>query len=189
MQSGFSDIIRRFLTKVGLYSVWEYFPVEYTHIHTDFKSTSVLDHFIVNERIRSVIEDCNVMHLGDNLSRHSPVMLKLNLEKLPLLDKRSHVTPLIPVWYKANQEEIDQYTHSRHSKLVGLDTPQSIYCSNIHLSLTSCHRSLRQRMIVSPLIAVKILRKILPKIVQMRKIFLVGVIMWSHIGRMPYFGI
>ena len=45
--SGFARTISRFLNKVGLVSVWEHYPVDYTHIHTDFKSTSTLDHFVV----------------------------------------------------------------------------------------------------------------------------------------------
>ena len=81
--SGFARTVDRFLSRLGLVSTWEYFPVDYTHIHTDFKSTSILDHFILNRRLVSAIVDCGVIHLGDNPSRHSPIMPKLNLGTIP----------------------------------------------------------------------------------------------------------
>ena len=47
--SGFSSRMKQFLTRLGLVSVWEQFPISYTHVHTDLVSTTTLDHFIVNE--------------------------------------------------------------------------------------------------------------------------------------------
>ena len=46
--SGFAAKVRNFTSRVGLKSVWEKFPIDFTHIHTDMKSTSVLDHFFLN---------------------------------------------------------------------------------------------------------------------------------------------
>ena len=50
-KSGFSKEMRNFVDRLGLVSLWEYFPVDYTHIHTDNVSTATLGHFIVNERL------------------------------------------------------------------------------------------------------------------------------------------
>ena len=72
-----------FLDKIGLTSVWERFPVSYTHIHTDHLSTSTLDQCLVNEWLIPLIADNGVLHFGDNLSRHSLILLKLNLGVLP----------------------------------------------------------------------------------------------------------
>jgi exonuclease III len=82
--TGFSSSMRQFMERVGLLSVWEHHPVNYTHMHTDMVSTSTIDHFLVNERLLSVIVDAGVLHLGDNLSRHIPIMMKLDLGQLPL---------------------------------------------------------------------------------------------------------
>ena len=38
--SGFAHVMDTFVDKLGLKDVWDTFPVNYTHIHTDFKSTS-----------------------------------------------------------------------------------------------------------------------------------------------------
>ena len=45
----FARSMARFLDRVGLVSVWEKFEVDVTYMHTDSKSTSILDNFYVNE--------------------------------------------------------------------------------------------------------------------------------------------
>jgi exonuclease III len=70
--SGFAASMTRFIEKIQLHSVWDKFPIDFTHIHTDLKSTAILDNFFVSEGFLSFVEDAGVLHLGDNLSRHSP---------------------------------------------------------------------------------------------------------------------
>ena len=48
-QTGFALSVRQFLNRVNLCSIWESKSINYTHIHTDDKSFSTIDHFIVNE--------------------------------------------------------------------------------------------------------------------------------------------
>ena len=71
-----------FLERIGLFSVWEKFQIDFTHIHTDSRSTSIIDHFFVNERLLNLVTDAGPVHLGDNLSRHSPIMMKIQIEGL-----------------------------------------------------------------------------------------------------------
>ena len=73
------------LERLGLVSVWKKFPIDYTHIHTDLKSTSVLDNFFLSERLLEHVEDAGPIHLGDNLSRHSPIMMKIKVENIPVV--------------------------------------------------------------------------------------------------------
>ena len=47
-KSGFSKVMETFLEKTELKSVWDTYPVNFTHIHTDMRSTAVLDHFLVS---------------------------------------------------------------------------------------------------------------------------------------------
>ena len=119
-QSGFSLTMKQFLERLGLISVWEHHPIDYTHIHTDLSSTSSLDHFIVNERLLPLVLDAGPMHLGDNLSRHSPILLKLDLGRIPARKVLKSVNSRKPAWYKANQECKDQYTNCLHVKLYNL---------------------------------------------------------------------
>ena len=90
-----------FLDRIGLTSVWEHFPVSYTHIHTDHLSTSTLDHCLVNEWLISLIADNGVLQFGDNLSRHSLIMLKLNLGALPKRKPMKTENPSRPQWWWA----------------------------------------------------------------------------------------
>ena len=75
--------IERALDKLGLKSVWDKFDCDFTHIHTDNKSVSKIDHFMCNERLFNFIEQCSPIHSGDNFSRHSPIVIKLRVDDIP----------------------------------------------------------------------------------------------------------
>ena len=81
--SGFSIQVRDFMTKIGLVSAWEEFPVTHTHIHTDLKSLSTLDHFMVDPALLPAVVGADALQLGCNLSRHSPIMIKIDIGSLP----------------------------------------------------------------------------------------------------------
>ena len=133
--SSHSILMREFVQRIGLKSVWDRFPVSYTHIHTDMKSTSVLDHFLVNERLLEFVEDAGVMHLGDNLSRHSPIMLKLRVGDIPVRQPQVETPrPRHPAWYKATEDHIAEYTAQLGEKLDSMECPESIFCNDVHCS-------------------------------------------------------
>ena len=94
--SGFSTVMKNFLTRLGLKSLWEQYPVDYTHMHTDDVSSAVLDHFIVNERLLPCVKRCQVLHRGDNMSRHSPILLELDVGAIPTKQKESSWLPKKP---------------------------------------------------------------------------------------------
>ena len=128
--SGHSFLMRECVQRIGLKSVWDRFPVSYTHIHTDMKATSVLDHFLINERLLEYVEDAGVMHLGDNLSRHSPIMLKLRVGDIPARQLRAeNPRPRHPAWYKATEDHMADYTALLREKLSSLECPDSILCN------------------------------------------------------------
>ena len=52
----FSRSLASFVQETGLVSLWESFPVPYTHIHTIGRSRSVLDHFLLTPRLLSLVE-------------------------------------------------------------------------------------------------------------------------------------
>ena len=74
--------------------------------------------------------DCGVLHLGDNPSRHSPIMLKLNLGSIPKRQITKEVRGKKPAWYKAGQEDRDMFTSDLSDRLSSLTSPHSIQCSN-----------------------------------------------------------
>ena len=130
-QSGFSVIMRRFLDRLNLQSVWETHPIDFTHIHTDDKAVSTLDHFICNARLLQFVADCGPLHFGDNPSRHSPIVLKLNLGLLPVKTKSNPVRPKRPAWYKASEEQAKNYTEALREKLRTLPVPDCLECHDV----------------------------------------------------------
>ena len=145
--SGFSERMKNFTEKIGVRSVWEKFPVNYTHIHTDLKATSTLDHFMVNERLIPFIQDAGVIHLGDNLSRHSPIMLKLSIGDIPAKNPAKKTNLRRPAWYKAEQEDKDRYTLELDSRLSDLVPPPSLLCSD-PLCQDQCHTKDRDSFVL-----------------------------------------
>ena len=130
-QTGHAVTVRRFIDRLNLCSVWESHPIDFTHIHTDNKAVSTLDHFICNARLLEVVTDCDVMHLGDNTSRHSPIVLKLNLGVLPVKTRTNPVRAKRPAWYKATEEETNNFTHILHEKLAAVPVPDCLDCQDV----------------------------------------------------------
>lgn len=81
--SSFSNIMEKFMIDNNLLDVWEKFLVSHTHIHTDFKSTSIINRILVNERLLNVITDAGALYIGDNPSRHCPIYVKIDAGIIP----------------------------------------------------------------------------------------------------------
>ena len=119
----FSRIMHGFVQQMGLVTLWSKNQVDFTHIHTDYKSTSTVDHFILSPRLLPLVSDCGVIQRGDNLSRHSPIWVKLNLGSLPLRKEPTGHIPRKPSWPKATMEDTDRYTAALETKLDLLQVP------------------------------------------------------------------
>ena len=107
--TGFAACIARWVSKIGLVDLWDSFPVEYTHVHTDLKSLSTLDRFLVSPGLISHIVDAGALHFrdGDNPFRPSLIMLRISLETLPEHKSNTQSYPRRPAWYKADEADIN----------------------------------------------------------------------------------
>ena len=151
--SGHSIIMRDFLERIGLKSVWDNFPVSYTHIHTDMKSTSILDNFLLNERLLACVEDAGVMHLGDNMSRHSPIMLKIRVDDIHVKQQQDKsARSSHPAWYKATDDDIDNYTAMLQERLWNMESPEILACNDVNCSDPQ-HRQDRDSHVLDLLVA------------------------------------
>ena len=139
--TGFVGTVEDFIERIGLVSVWDKHPVDFTHIHTDLKSTSILDNFFVSKQLLDMVADAGPIHLGDNQSRHSPIMLKLRLPEIHLRKKEREILRMKkPAWYKATSDEINQYTTILADKLENITTPDSLSCRDPNCKIEE-HRS------------------------------------------------
>ena len=120
-QNAFCGIVEEFVEKVGLCSVWGKFDITHTHIHTNNKSFSTLDHFLVDPELLKVIDE------ADNLSRHSPIVIKVRLESPPATPKHLAPQPRCrPAWFKATERQQEEYRQLLELKLSRLDRPSCL---------------------------------------------------------------
>ncbi len=123
------------MKQIGVISIWEKHNIDFTHVHTDYVSTSTIDHFMVSPRLLELIDECGPVHRGDNMSRHSPIFLSLKLGKLQKKQEILQPPPRkMPAWDNAKDEELNKYTEQLQKKLQDLQCPESM----MHCKDTSC---------------------------------------------------
>ena len=124
----FVRTISLFLEKIGF--LWEKFPVDSPppSLHSDNRSTSILDNLFVNKNLIDFIKDVGPVHPRDNRSRHSPIMMKLDLKNIPTRAKQPEVLMVRkPAWYKASEENENVCTDLLEEKL-----PLVFRCQLLH---------------------------------------------------------
>ena len=133
--SGFARSMAGFLDRVGLVSVWEKFPIDFTYMHTDHKSTSVLDNFYVNAALLPYVQAAGPMHLGDNPSGHSPILLSLRVADIPRKPVEEEVrVPRRLAWERAEDSQVKQYKKELKARLEELEDPDSLTCVDVRCS-------------------------------------------------------
>ena len=128
--SNFAKVVRGFVQRMGLAPLWEYHPIDFSHIHTDNRSISTIDHFLISPRLLSLVTGCGVVHVGDNMSRHSPIWISLDLGSLPARKPTKSKSERKPAWSKATPEDIKCYTTELKTKLGTLSVPSSLSCND-----------------------------------------------------------
>jgi hypothetical protein len=116
----FSRSLAEFVQGADLVSLWESCPDPYTHVHTDGRSRSLLDHFLLSPRLLSLVEGCGVVERGDNRSRHCPIWLKLKLGSLPIRRPTSKWVPKRPACSKATSEQKTAFKQHFETRLLQL---------------------------------------------------------------------
>ena len=115
--------MKHWITKLGLFSVWDKFPIAITHTHThsDDKHRKILDHWLCNKRLLENIEDAGILDLIDNTSDHVPIMLKLKVDNIFARNKPNvSIPPKRPAWYKASETEKNGFTELVLGLSIGL---------------------------------------------------------------------
>ena len=107
----------------------------------------------MNERLLSLVVDCGPIHIGDNRSRHSPVMVKLNLGAIKLKKPALIKSTKKPAWYKANEQQLPAYTGELDRSLGSLSIPASVHCLDINCSDAS-HSCERDSLVLDMLIKI-----------------------------------
>jgi hypothetical protein len=77
--------------------------------------------------------DAGPVHPGDNPSRHSTIMMKIKLnQEIMHKDQQSDVPKVRkPAWYKATQEDKNNYTELLDMQLREIFIPDSLSCTEV----------------------------------------------------------
>ena len=158
----FARTMSAFVERTGLVSLWSEHPVPYTHVHTDGKSKSTIDHILLSPRLVPLVSECGVVERGDNLSRHCPIWVTIRLGTLPVRPSARTWVPKRPSWSKSSISEVDDYTACLQSKLLSLQVPDSVWCADPHCN-DSAHCQDRDGLVLDMLdCVVKASHKSLP---------------------------
>ena len=132
----FSRALEHFVAYMGLVPLWENHPVPYTHVHTDGKARSVLDHFLISPCLLPLVEGCGIVERGDNRSRHCPIWLKIRLGSLPIKKPCPKWIPRRPDWSKATPEDKSSYSQHLEARLQQIQASSTLTpglsCKNLH---------------------------------------------------------
>ena len=129
----FAKVVSAFIQRLGLIDLWSKFPIPNTHVHTDGRSKSTIDHILISPRLLDLVADCGILERADNLSRHCPIWVKLRLGLLPLKPKEGQTyIPRRPCWSKAEESDRQNFSTCLYSSLSSIPVPDSLFCSNPH---------------------------------------------------------
>ena len=137
--SGFARSMAAFLDRIGLVSVWEHYPIDFTFLHTDNKSSSVIDNFYVDQGLLQFIEAAGPLHLGDNPSGHTPIMLTLKVPEIATQPLEEQVKPPSRLgWKRADQGQVNQYTANLKERLEKMEEPPDcLTCNDVKCNAKS----------------------------------------------------
>ena len=134
----FVNIIREFMMRNQLMTVWSAFPVDFTFSQSQNRngrevfSHSVIDHFLINTADFHNVLDAQVIHTGDNLSVHEPIFLTLKTDFVANENVEAPIDNEVPkpMWSKASPENIASYREELSARLSSLELVNGLLCNN-----------------------------------------------------------
>ena len=136
------NIVKEFIANNNLYSVWEDFNIDFTHVFQKENGecfTSTLDHFLFLIRSKSEILDAGVLHRVENCSDHEvtyTIVKKHVMEKIDEnidSEQQKFETKGRFHWNKANDDEKLEFQDALFRKLVEMNPPDAVInCSDVN---------------------------------------------------------
>lgn len=134
----FVNIIREFMMRNSLMTVWSTYPVDFTYSFSQTRnqneifSYSCIDHFLVRCNDIQMVIDAQVLHTADNLSDHEPIYLQCKTDHV-IIEMTQHTTTNTdsrPSWRKASQSDITNYRDELQRHLSRLVISDGVVCNN-----------------------------------------------------------
>ena len=140
----FVNIVRDFMNTNNLSGLWDMFECDFTFSQEQCRNGqskiyySTLDHFLVNDQMSQITNHASVLHLGENLSNHNPILIKFHCNKQSsILDdgtREAHTSK--PAWNKALPAQILAFRAELGQRLDNIATSAAAFncvdvkCSN-----------------------------------------------------------
>ena len=136
----FVQLVSNFMDGLNLMSIWDKFPCEFTYIHhvpdnEGRYKCSTIDHIMVKEQFIDYCTEGCVLHLGENLSSHEILYLKVKCDFIQTQDihSSSDCNRSRPMWDKATDDQVNMLLQTFQNSLNNIFVPtNALYCRDIH---------------------------------------------------------
>ena len=158
----FVNIVREFMMAYNLVSVWSSYPVDFTFSQSQVRngnnilSFSCIDHFLTLSTELNIINNAQVLHLGDNLSSHDPIYLSVNVNSVESDDVDKTENMLYksagPAWWKATDQDKYNYKRDLYDMLCACPLNEGMLCNNPNCIDPTHHTDIDNNTYCIPLI-------------------------------------
>ena len=124
-----ANIIREWIEKMDLNSIWDHYPIDFIHHHIDHSSMAILDYFLVTSDLLNIVSSVGVHHHPEEYSCHDPIWVKLDLGQLKVKSMNS-VNKRKPGWNEATYEDINNYINMLSNKLKRVVNTEGMVCED-----------------------------------------------------------
>ena len=133
----FVTIVSEFMDQLDVNGSWSTFQADFSHVtEKDEKTyTSLIDHFFWDNSFSDRVVDAGVLHVPENMSDHSPIYCKLNMEIAVSMERSrdQKAKKYIPSWQKADDTQKESYRLDLKDKLDRLHLPtHCLNCRDVH---------------------------------------------------------
>ena len=130
----FVEIVSDFMSECDLTSIWDKFDIDFTYcqpLQNGNYSFSKIDHFIVKNVFLDKCVEGTVLHLGENLSNHDIIFMKIECTQQFVKDSIQEQSPntksLRPNWQKATKAHIENLRENVNSLIVDINVPDAAF--------------------------------------------------------------
>ena len=128
--------VQSFIENMHLKIIWDHFHVDYTCFNdfNDIWSSSIIDHFLVNDRFYSKINTAfNIIH-PSNTSDHTPIVTLASINVNTSSEQVSYPHTSKPSWKKSSPEEKLAFKAILNRRITDMNVENytSVNCDNVH---------------------------------------------------------
>ena len=134
----FVNIVRDFMLEYNFVTVWSSYPADFTFSQNQVRngnnvlSFSCIDHFLTRANDVNIVNNAQVLHLGDNISDHEPIYLSLDITNVQcnVNCETVHNKPPGPAWFKATDVDKQNYRRDLQYMLSSFPLNEAMLCND-----------------------------------------------------------